>query len=229
MTNADDRSIDGGGRSRQLATLALIGLILFAVSTIVSFLLKPDLHPATNFLSEHSLGEYGFVMTAGFAIFGISILLLTIALWADAKLTASGRIGAILLAIGGVAMVGVALFPAEVDPIELSLIGQLHVLSATVYFLAAGLGALLVALSFRHNGRWQPYAGSELGLAIATLIAVLLFFVAYPLQTGNDPSVPQLRSTIGIIQRVTIFMIWLWLVVTSARMRRIAAPASTGR
>ena len=78
MIDTDDRSIDNGGHyTQQLATLALVGLIFFAVATLVSLLLKPDLHPATNFLSEHALGEYGFVMTAGFAILGVSILLLT--------------------------------------------------------------------------------------------------------------------------------------------------------
>ena len=31
----------------------------------------------------------------------------------------------------------------------------------------------------------------------------------------------QLRSIIGLLQHIVIFLIWLWLVVTANRMRRI--------
>lgn len=206
---------------QRLATLALAGLLLFSLAVVVSQLLRADLGPAVNFLSEYAIGAYGFVMTAGFAILGVGILLLTAGLWRYGAATRSGKAGIVLLGVAGVAMLGVAVFPAEVDPVEPSLIAQLHDLMAFIHFLSVTVGALLVARSFRRDARWHPYARSEVALAVASLAALTLFFITYPLQTGVEPTVPALRSVIGISQRALIFLIWLWLTVTTARLRRL--------
>jgi hypothetical protein len=54
----------------------------------------------------------------------------------------------------------------------------------------------------------------------------VLFFTVYTLQTGSEPAVAQLRPVIGIFQRALIFLIWLWLTVTAARLRRLTAHKS---
>lgn len=211
---------------RRLSTLALAGLLFFLLTVIVGQFMRPDLSPARDFLSAYALGSFRLIMTAGFVAVGVSILLLTVGLWRFGLVNRSGQIGAWILGVAGVAMLGIAVFPAEIDVPDPSIIGQLHDLSALVHFLAMTIGALLVSLSFRHAAQWSRYARSEAVLAVAIVVAFLLFFTVYPLQAGTEPSVPGLRPVIGIYQRALIFFVWLWLTVTSVRLRHLAGGAS---
>jgi hypothetical membrane protein len=194
---------------------------LFLLAIVVSQSLRPDLEPAKDFLSEYAVDAFGFVMAAGFAVLGVGILLLSAGLRQYGSVTRYGKVGVIFLGVSGMAMLGVAVFPVEVDPVEPSLTAQLHDLSALIHFLSITAGALLIALDFRHDSRWHQYVRSETVLAVASLLAFILFFTVYPLQAGSEPPVQQLRPVIGIFQRTLIFFIWLWLTATAIRLRRL--------
>ena len=134
-----------------------------------------------------------------------------------------GRVGTLFLGASGVAMLGVALFPAEIDVAAPSRSGQLHDLSALIYFFTTAVGALLLSWTFRNHQRWRKYSRSEMILAVLVAVAFLLFFTVYPLQADSTPMVPQLRPLIGLFQRALIFLIWLWLSVTTVRVRQLAS------
>ena len=58
-------------------------------------------------------------------------------------------------------------------------------------------------------------------LAMLALVALIVFFVIYPLQAGNEAAVPALAKIIGLVQRMLTLSIWLWLFVTALRLRSI--------
>lgn len=223
--HSNEIAMDTSTQSRiyQLATVALVCLLLFLVTAFVSQILRPDLSPIGNFLSAYALDDYGFVMTIGFVAFGIGGLSLTIALWRCQIVRRMMQVGVYSLGIGSVSMMFVALFPAEIDVPEPTIIGQLHDLFALIYFAGMTVGALLVSLSFRDHSLWMRHARSELALAIFAVVAFLIFFTSYPLQAGSEPTVHLLRITIGLTQRISIFAIWLWLLVTALRLQRLTA------
>ena len=226
MRSSTSRHSERQSVVRRTATFAVAGLLFFLLTVIIAQLVRPDLSPARDFLSAYALGSSRLIMTAGFVAVGVSILLLTVGLWRYGMVNRSGKIGAWILGVAGVAMLGVAVFPAEIDVPDPSIIGQFHDLSALVHFFAMAIGALLVSLSFRQDAQWSQYARSEAVLAVAIVVAFLLFFIVYPLQAGSEPSVAQLRPVIGIYQRALIFFVWLWLIVTAVRLRHLAGGLS---
>jgi len=163
-------------------------------------------------------------MTVGFVAIGIGILMLGVSLWSNGIVNQLGRVGTIFLGIAGAAMMGIALFPAEIDVVDPSPISQLHDLSALIHFFAITVGALFVSLNFRTHPLWRRYSRSETLLAVATAMAFLLYITIYLLQAGDVPAVPRLRPTIGAFQRLLIFFDWLWLLVTALRMRELMGP-----
>lgn len=208
-------------RAARWATVSIACSVFFFVAVILSHLIRTDLRPTTHFLSEYALGTNGFVMTAAFAVLGIGNLALTLGLWPSITAARHARVGVVLLGIGGIALLLVAIFPAEIEPdmSALSLSGQVHDVAALIFFVATVVGSILIALGFRRELQWQSHAGSEMTLALLAAVALLAFLVIYPLQTGENPAVPVFADIVEISQRVLMLCIWLWLLVTALRLR----------
>lgn len=200
-------------------------LHFFFVAVILSHLIRTDLGPTTHFLSEYALGTNGFVMTAAFAVLGIGTLALTGGLWPSITAARHARVGLVLLGIGGIALLLIAIFPAEIEPdmSALSLSGQIHDVAALIFFVATVVGSVLIAFGCRRELQWQSHAASEVTLALFAAATLLAFLVIYPLQTGDKPAVPVFADIVQISQRMLMLCIWLWLIVTALRLRTLYA------
>lgn len=90
--------------------------------------LKPDYDPAWRFLSEYSIGEFGFVMQAAFIAMALACWAVAASLWRNAS-TWTLKAGLVVHCAVGFSLVGAAIFvgdPVTAEPSQLTSHGMVH-------------------------------------------------------------------------------------------------------
>jgi hypothetical membrane protein len=118
---SSDRSL------RILAMGSILGPIILTFTVVVLGFIRPDYSHSLQLMSE--LGETGaptaIFMNLVTAILGISILLFALGLYSIAHGT-SGKVGSIIMLIGGICMIGGGIFPCDPGCEPVSFIRSLH-------------------------------------------------------------------------------------------------------
>lgn len=169
---------------RKLASAAgLFGPVFFAASTTALTLLQYDFMrslgwdplqaPTFDWPSGLSLGPYGLLMTSTFLLSGACMAVFALGL-RSALTSHPGRLGGTLLALAGLALMGLAF---TTDPTLRStpatLHGGLHDLSFVVLGLMLMPAMISLGFAFRRGARWRNLAGytwGTAGLAIPTFV-----------------------------------------------------------
>jgi hypothetical protein len=195
-----------------LAVLAIVGQVIVLASAwllpaVSEFSLIGD-----N-ISELVLGRYGFVQTAAFVIAGLGTLALAFAIYQLTAHSWKSSIGSLLVAVYGVGAILIALFPtdridSQADLGSLSPTGAIHILIAFVSFLCIIAGMFLLTWAFMGKARWRSFRP---WLMLFPAGALSLFFV----QTEGP--------LVGILQRMFITIVSVWLILVAFKVRSIAA------
>lgn len=201
---------------RALCICGLLAGPLFVVAFLLQGAVKPGGYDVLRHpVSSLALGPYGWVQTVVFLTCG----LLTTA-FAAGLLRLSGvrrRIGAVLVGLWGVGLVGAGLFVT--DPVsgypagtpalltDYSTAGALHDLFSVVAFFSLGAATFVLAAG---SGRgWAAYS-------VLSGVAFLGFFFLSGVGFQQDPS---LVDTAGLWQRLSLLAGWTWLTVLAWRTR----------
>lgn len=180
-----------GGRRADDRWLLRCGALagpLFIATIFIQDLMRPGFNPQVHLLSQLSLGPWGWVQTANFALAGVLNLLFAVALWRGRH---HARVTSTLLAVFGLALVLVALFPTDPArgfppgvpaPAQPSVSGVVHALGALLVF--GSLTAALVGLSRLHAARGDRLMASYSVLSAVALVAIFIYGMAHPAITG---------------------------------------------
>ena len=116
-----------------------------------------------------------------------------------------------LLAIGGVALLGVALFPSNAVP-PVTRTDFAHVGASMIFFFGFALGSSLI------SWRLPPARGRALAIALATgFCASLLLMLA---KAGDVH---------GLLQRIAVAFVLLWIVTLAVHLgRQLGVVAGAG-
>jgi hypothetical protein len=204
---------------------ALFGSVFyFAVFTVEGWL-RSDYDAARMFISELSLGPWGWVQIANFMILGASLLVFAVSVALEFGGAArSARVGATLLAIMGISMLAsgpfvidpvigagpVAIDPVAITPQQMSFHSKFHYALGTMFFLLAPAVCLCFA-GFKRSSTdpaLRAFRLWSLGLGIVSLGAVILFKLAL-LPPASNPLLPWR----GLIQRATVIPFLLWMFI----------------
>jgi hypothetical protein len=197
-----------------LLTGAAAALILNAVFTIEGAL-REGYHPASDFISELSLGPRGFVQKLNFFVSGGLMIV-----FAAALTTTLSRRAAVPFATMGVGLIGAGVFDTDELGVatltHLSSSGALHMLFALLVF-GAMPGAC--ALAFATLRRSDPaFARVTLVAAVAVAALVLVLTVAFPWPYLGAFAFPTITSSIGAMQRLTQGAFFAWTAALSIRL-----------
>lgn len=205
-------------RVAQLATITILGVVYFFVAVGGLHFLRPEIDPVKHVASYYAVGPYGFLMTAAFFAFGLSLFTLAVGLYQGVILSARSRSGLILLGVAGVGLVLSGIFPTDITPDNSpsTAVGVIHILSGVVAFLCLIVAALLWSRRFRQDNRWKSFESTSWGFAIAGLVAFIVFFsiIAAQLSIG------------GLGERILIPLMLLWMLLTAIRLRSIASGSA---
>ena len=186
-----------------LAWAGIIGPALFVAVFILVGLIKPGYDPIVRFVNEGSRGQLGWIQNLNFFVFGILLLAFALGLWTGLGRRTSGRVGSLLIATAGAGAFGAGLFLADPGTQVLTTRGALHMTMSLVAFLSLTLGTFFFTKRF-----WGDLPFGVYSLVIGVVIPISFLsggaFAAYG----------------GLIQRIMLTMVCVWLVLLAVRLRR---------
>ncbi|NOT45875.1 MAG: DUF998 domain-containing protein [Acidobacteria bacterium] len=169
-------------------------------------------------ISELVLGRYGWVQTMAFLCAGLGTIALALAVRALTTGTRGSLLGAALVGVYGAGALVSAAFPT--DPIDspealssLTTTGTIHVAASLVSFPSAVIFMFVFARTFGRDARWRPLAMWS-GLCASGTLALLLVQAQGPL--------------VGLLQRLMVGVVTVWLVMVAFRVRAIALNPTVG-
>ena len=199
-----------------LAARAVIGTVALALIALAALhILKPEVHPSRNMISQYALGRHGWVMAICFAAFAAASACLFAALIASVP-SLLGHIGLGFLLAAAIGLAMAARFPMDpvtTPPAQRSFSGKMHVVSFLMGVPCQILAVLLVSLAL---GSHTSYAWLMLLVLTAIVWLSLAVMIAIMLRVGRghepNPSVPKL---FGWSNRLFMVAYGVWLMVVA--------------
>lgn len=192
---------------------AALGFILLLA---LLHIIKPELAPSWNFISEYEVGRFGWVMQLAFLSLSLSCFSLVIALWEPLNL--AGKIGLLMLLLAGVGMLIAAIFKTDAlnTPLELQTqAGKLHQLGAMLDQVP--FASILITIALFRKKEWKL---NKPLLIIALLLVWLgfIFFVGsvrayFPADGKFGPNVP-----VGWQNRLMVVTQAAWLAIVARQV-----------
>lgn len=194
-------------------TLAAAGGALGLCVVLVLLLhgLQPEFAPHWRFLSEYSLGRYGWLMSLAFFAWAASLIALA-AVLRPYGLTRASRVGRRLLFVVSGALIVAGLFdqdPVTARPDELTSHGTWHAVASMVGIPGIPIVALLISPSLVGRG---PRRARQRALQVAThatwvSLATMAVYLAsvLPDAGGFGPAVAA-----GWMNRLVVLTYWTW-------------------
>jgi hypothetical protein len=222
MTQVNLTSVKEGGTLSPIlyraASISYIAGVSSLLLILILHFIKTDLPPAGHMLSEYAIGDYGWIMKAAFFAWSLSCVSLAVALRSQV-VTKSGRVGVTLLFIAGAALIMGGLFvidPPYAEPVQPTMHGSLHGLSAMIGLPGQAIASLLISYSLKKNPAWRSATKPIIRLAHFTWISLVLMFastiVMMSLSNGKFSSI----TAIGWFNRLAVVMYCGWLISTAS-------------
>jgi hypothetical protein len=213
------------------ARLSMIAIITYQLILIVLILLRPDIAPSWHTISEWAYGPWGWLMSAGFIISGISYGALFVLLKPQTK-GFMGYAGLVLLFICAMGAICVGIFttdPMTTRPENISTIGMLHIAFGGSQLALFPFAALLISLGLaKKNTQWAAVKPVLYSIAFLPLFGFICFityhgiFVAPLGPYAYGPGVH-----IGWPPRCAFFCYMLWVVIFCAQAIRLQKIKTT--
>jgi Protein of unknown function (DUF998) len=159
-------------RSGLFAGLAVATSVAFQVLMIAAIVLRPEIDPARNPISEYAIGRLGWLAVLGFLASAAGYACLAAALQHRLR-DRLGRIGLFLLCYCALATAVVGLCVA--DPVttpmsELTAMGRVHVVAGISAFVVLPVAAVAINMSLSRTVAW---AGSRKLLIVTGLLPTI--------------------------------------------------------
>jgi hypothetical protein len=206
------------GSDTRLTSWSFWAGITFIIILAMLHVIKPNIEPSWNFISEYQVGQFGWLMSLAFISLGSSCVFLSIALWKKVNLV--GKIGIVMLLLSAAGMFIAAIFktdPLNTSPELVTRSGMLHQMGAMLDQIP--FAALLITIALFRKKEWQV----KRWVLIVSLIFVwfgMIYFIAsiranFPADGKFGPHV-----LVGWQNRIMIVTQALWLVVMANEVNR---------
>lgn len=184
-----------------LARAAVAAPAVFFTIMLVLSAVTPGYDAISRMGSELSLGRLGWVMIANFIGLGLTEVAFSVALFRSVGPAFSGRLGAAMVALVGIAFLDAGVFATDPSGAQVTTHGILHVLAAVVlFFFAFPIGGLAMAWRCRRQRGFAVYS------ALTAVTTPLLLVATF---TSGD--------VLGLMERVLIGVDLTWLTVLARR------------
>jgi hypothetical protein len=214
--------------SSTAASVAIAAAVLALIAFAALHVLKPEVSPSRNMISQYALGRHGWVMALFFGAFAAATACLSAALVVQAQ-ALSGRLGLAFLLAAAVGLAMAACFP--MDPVgtpreRVSFSGKMHGVAFLVGVPCQLLAVLLLSLALRSQA-------SHASLPLLTLTAVvwlsIVVVIAIMLMVGpGKPSSPDgPERFLGWPNRLFMVSYGVWLVVAAWPLVLQSDPLAT--
>jgi hypothetical protein len=195
-------------RSTMTAVVAMVLVSCFGFAVIGLHFLRTDYDPLQRFISEYAVGPYSIIMRIGFFCLGTGSFALVVALYSSIPRSARSHTALILLLSWSICVFVAGIFPADLVGSAETSSGNIHDKASLIGFVSIVLASFFL-LRFRRDERWKKYYRSSLLLSVIIMLAFLGFIA----------SIVTEFPFIGLMQRIFILLVLIWLVITSRRIQ----------
>lgn len=137
-----------------LLKYSYLSSISFILLLVLLHLIKPELDPSWNFISEYEVGPWGWIMQIAFLSLALGCLFLILALWKSINII--GKIGLIMLLLSSIGMIIAAIFKTDAlntAPDLVTQAGKLHQLGAMLDQIP--FAAILITIALFRKKEWK--------------------------------------------------------------------------
>lgn len=191
-----------------LAAILLAALCVAAVAAL--HLLRTDLDPVGQVMSEYANGPFGVVMTLAFYALGLACLALGWRLRSALTGSAAARVLPWLLALAGAGLLLAGVFEVERPDVADSIGEAIHSLSSVAAFVLLVAAMAVLAVACRRDPSWRSFSATAVALAATGVIAA-----------AASPAA-DLTPFAGVAQRLLGLVVVAWLLLVARRIRRNA-------
>lgn len=193
-----------------LALLALVGISVKVLILAALHVVRPDINPVSEPISNYGAGPYGFLLTVADIGSGLAALALVIGLFAGSAPPGRSYAGLVFLGIYGVSELLAGVFPIDVGG-EATTAGSIHNVAGNLSFFCFPLAAILLSLRMAKDERWRPVRRLALALSIVVVVTVIATIAASNFGIG-----------FGVAQRVANVAVLMWMLVVALHLRSVA-------
>jgi hypothetical protein len=193
------------------AWAGMIGAALFVSVFTIAGWLSPGYSPAGMFVSELSLGPFGWVQILNFLLTGALIVIF------GRGLAAHFRTGPLLVQGIGVGLIVSGPFITDPSAMfgQTSAHGIVHGIFGAVVFTVAPISCFVFYRRFRVDPAWRPLAGWTLASCLVLTLGIGL--LKFSQQPGSA-----LFDWKGIVQRVLLVTLMAWIFAVAVRLHRLS-------
>lgn len=211
LPDADVRARPGGARVetrvRALGAVAASGAAAFLGALVALHVLRSDLSPVADFVSDYANGAYGSLFVATGLLHGVGNLALTAGLLYAVGRTRVGRWGVALLAVSSVGLLVGAAFPTDPPGVPATTVGLIHRTSAYLSFPVELVALALFTRVFADRLAWRTHA--RLTRLTCLLAGAALIWLVVVLSIGGPP---------GVAERGALAAFLVWELGTGLRL-----------
>jgi len=166
------------------ARLAIGTSVAVLVLLAILHILSPEFNPAWRMVSEYANGQYAWVLSLMFFLWGAGSWALAYMLLPHLQ-TTMGKIGLLFLVVAGIGEAMAAVFDIN---------HKLHSVSAMIGIPSLSIAAMLISITLVRTEPWSMTKNSLLWTANLTWVSILLMGIAFAVmmatyaQAGGDLS-----------------------------------------
>jgi hypothetical protein len=193
----------------------MIGSLLFVAVFVLEDLLAPHFNWLGTSVSEHALGDHGWIQVASFILVGLLFLAFARGVAGQFREGTSSRIGPWFLRTIGVCVVASGLFVTDPAPIaafsrQSTWHGTVHAVVGAIAFTLMPLSCFAFYRRFRADPAWQTFGSWTLVTCITIVLAIVLLKGA---QLGL------MSALLGLFQRILLVSYFGWIFLLADRLR----------
>jgi hypothetical membrane protein len=203
-------------QSYSSARFGILAPIIYFSTVIILGFLEPEYDHMTMMMSILGGvgGIRGFAFNLGIFLTGACVILFGFGLWQKIQ----SKTGAALFIVGGFALIGSAIFHCEANCtnviLERNFTGTLHMVFAFITGMCLSIAPFWIYAKFKGDDRWKRYRTFTLIVPILANMAGLFLWIT--LATRRVPAIE------GLVQRLGIVFIFIWIGVISLRMYQLS-------
>jgi hypothetical membrane protein len=197
-------------KTSMVSAVVMIGIVVYIFLDIVAQMLPPHYSPIHQAESDLAVGPYGYIMRINFFIRGLISLVL---IWAVSKTSTKDKAkwGLGFFSVWAITSWLLAFFNTDIldDPKLYPVLhhtwhGEAHIVLAILGFIAAPIGATLVALAFLRSEEFQRSGRVSMVLAGISIIALLAM-----------KQISRIHSAGGLGERIFLVSVLVWMFHTA--------------
>jgi hypothetical protein len=202
--------------TQKLAACAgMIGSLLFVSVFVLEDLLDPHFDWLGTSVSEHALGDQGWIQVASFILVGLLFLAFSRGVAGQFREGTSSKVGPWFLRIIGVCIVASGLFVTDPAPItafsrQSTWHGTVHAVVGAIAFTLMPLSCFAFYRRFRADLAWRTFGSWTLVACITIVLAIVLLKGA---QLGL------MSPLLGLFQRTLLVSYFGWIFAFAASLR----------